>query len=120
MWQILLSKKLFIYPACTRIVFTNGRADYQAIQDVREHQLDMTQWLEYFTHGLVTQLKEVKTQAERIIKADLILSTASMSAIKERTQNVLEYLLASGKATLQECEKVLFIPRLPCSVILNY
>ena len=92
--------------------YDRNRQDYyQAIQSVRHHQMDMTEWLEYFTEGLATQLKEVRIQAEQIIKTDLILSTASKTEVKERTRKVLEYLLAHGKATLNECEQVLAIPR---------
>lgn len=92
--------------------YDRNRQDYyQAIQSVRNHQMDMTVWLEYFTEGLATQLKEVRTQAEQIIKTDLVLSTASKTEMKERTRKVLEYLLAQGKATLNQCEQALIIPR---------
>ena len=38
---------------------------YRALQEVRERDLDLTGWLEFFVDGLATQLAEVKAQGER-------------------------------------------------------
>ena len=48
----------------------NRRKYYDAIQSVRENDMDMTGWLEYFTEGLKNQLREVETKGEKSIKAD--------------------------------------------------
>ena len=37
-------------------------AFYWALQGVREHDMDLTGWLEFFTAGLATQLDEVKVR----------------------------------------------------------
>ena len=48
------------------------QAFYQAIQSVREQNMDLTGWLEFFTKGLATQLHEVKTRGEQVIRVDVL------------------------------------------------
>ena len=43
-----------------------------ALQGVREADMDLTGWLEFFVTGLATQLQEVKTRGEQAIRADVI------------------------------------------------
>ncbi|WP_026259852.1 Fic family protein [Desulfobacter curvatus] len=38
---------------------------YKTIQSVRENDMDMTGWLDYFITGLETQMIEVKARGER-------------------------------------------------------
>jgi hypothetical protein len=49
---------------------------YAALQQVRV-DLDLTGWLEYFVHGLATQLAEVRTRVEIAIRSDVIAPTIS-------------------------------------------
>lgn len=44
---------------------------YAALQQVRV-ELDLTGWLEYFVHGLATQLAEIRTRGEIAIRSDVI------------------------------------------------
>ncbi|MEI6422211.1 MAG: Fic family protein, partial [Lentisphaerota bacterium] len=41
-------------------------AFYRALQGVREHDMDLTGWLEFFVKGLSTQLDEVKVSGEHV------------------------------------------------------
>ncbi|MEI6424180.1 MAG: Fic family protein, partial [Lentisphaerota bacterium] len=41
-------------------------AFYRALQCVREHDMDLTGWLEFFVKGLSTQLDEVKVSGEHV------------------------------------------------------
>ena len=50
---------------------------YDAIQSVRENEMDMTTWLEYFTEGLSSQLAEMKTKGEKAIKWDALFDRKS-------------------------------------------
>jgi Fic family protein len=45
---------------------------YKAIQSVRENDMDMTCWLEYFVNGLATQLQEVQNRGQQVIKLDIL------------------------------------------------
>jgi Fic family protein len=49
-------------------------AFYRAIQSVREQDMDLTGWLEFFVGGLATQLAEAKARGERAIRRDVLVS----------------------------------------------
>jgi len=51
----------------------NRRSYYNAIQSVRNEEMDMTFWLEYFVDGLKRQMIEVKDKGEVAIKKEIIL-----------------------------------------------
>lgn len=53
---------------------------YRAIQSVREHDLDLTDWLEYFTFGLQWQLAEVQEKGETLIRMDVLAKKHKLSA----------------------------------------
>lgn len=82
-------------------------AYYKAIQSVRDHDLDLTSWLEYFVSGLSTQMREVQTKGEAVIKQDVLLGRARREGIKNRALDVLSFLLKQGKGTLADCEQEL-------------
>ncbi|MGA3327016.1 MAG: Fic family protein [Terriglobia bacterium] len=86
-------------------------AYYQALQSVREHAMDMTGWLEYFTEGLAAQMREVQVTAEHAIRQDLVLATARKKGLKKRPLALLAFLLSAGKATVADCERQLKVNR---------
>ena len=53
--------------------------------------MDLTGWLEYFTKGLATQMREVRDQGEREIRQDLIISKARKAGMNEGSVAVLSY-----------------------------
>jgi Fic family protein len=53
---------------------------YRAIQSVRERDLDLTEWLEYFTIGLGSQLAEVQEKGESLIRLDVLTSQHKLTA----------------------------------------
>lgn len=76
-------------------------AFYRAIQSVRERDMDMTGWLEYFAQGLATQLMEVKQRGERVIQRDVL---AREYALSERQAKTIDFVLEHGGLTIQEYE----------------
>ncbi len=84
---------------------------YKAIQGVREHGMDLTGWLEYFTDGLATQMREVQERGEKVIRRDVIVAKARKSGLRDRPLAVFAFLLDQGKGTIAECEKALKQPR---------
>jgi Fic family protein len=80
---------------------------YKAIQGVREKGMDMTGWLEYFTDGLSTQMREVQERGESVIKRDVVLAKARKAGLKDRPLAILAYILKSGRGTVAECESAL-------------
>jgi Fic family protein len=74
---------------------------YRALQHVRELDLDLTGWLEFFVEGLVTQLAEVRSQGERVIRRDVI---AQEHGLSERQARAVEYLLSHPELHIEELE----------------
>ena len=53
--------------------YDRNRQDYyQAIQSVRNNNMDMTAWLEYFTKALETQMHEIQYKGMRAIQLDVL------------------------------------------------
>lgn len=75
---------------------------YDAIQSVRNNNMDMTEWFEYFTEGLKNQLIEVKTKGEISIKKQVVIEKAKKLNLNERQQEVLLYLFEEKKASVEE------------------
>jgi Fic family protein len=65
---------------------------YRAIQSVRERELDLTEWLEYFTNGLRSQLAQVQAKGESLIRLDVLTNQHKLTA----RQRVAIELAADG------------------------
>ncbi|MDA3791385.1 MAG: Fic family protein [Desulfobacula sp.] len=76
-------------------------AFYKSIQSVRENDMDMTGWLEYFITGLQTQMVEVKERGEQVIRRDVLTQKHNLN---ERQTKAIEYLLQFGRLTIQDYE----------------
>jgi Fic family protein len=76
-------------------------AFYRALQGVREHDMDLTGWVEYFVTGLATQMSEVKQRGELVIRRDVLVR---MHGLNERQAVVLEALLERGPLGIEEVE----------------
>jgi Fic family protein len=74
---------------------------YEAIQTVRERDMDLTGWLEFFVGGLATQLEEVKTRGELVIRRDVIAREHSLNA---RQVLAVEHLLQAGSLDIRTFE----------------
>ena len=76
---------------------------YKKIQSVRENDMDMTGWLDYFITGLETQMIEVKERGEQVIRQDVL---AQKHNLNERQGKALGYLLQNSKLTIQDFEDI--------------
>ena len=76
---------------------------YGAIQHVRENNMDMTGWIEYFIEGLSTQLTEVRDRGEQAIRRDVLTKEHKLS---DRQSRALGYLLEHGRLTIQDYERL--------------
>ncbi len=80
--------------------YDRNRTDYyRAIQSVRNNNMDMTEWLEYFCSGLATQLQEVKEQGAYAIKRDVI---ASKNHLSIRQIRALDHVFKKGSLSIQD------------------
>jgi len=64
-------------------------AFYAAIQGVRQAEMDLTGWLEFFTSGLATQMQETVERGEQVIKTDLL---AQKYRLNDRQVAAVAYL----------------------------
>ncbi len=113
---------------CTLILYQNGydfkklfslseyydkdRAGYyEAIQSVRENEMYMTYWLEYFTEGLKNQLIEVRAKGEKAIKKEIIIEKAKKFNLNERQQKILLLLLKKERVSVEEMRNILNLVR---------
>jgi len=76
---------------------------YRKIQSVRENDMDMTGWLNYFITGLETQMIEVKERGEQVIRRDVLVQKYGLN---ERQGKAIKFLLARGKFTIKNFEKL--------------
>ena len=76
-------------------------AFYEAIQSVRDRDMDMTDWLEYFVRGLATQLTEVKQRGEWVIHRDVLVHEHKLT---DRQAKALGYAIEHGGLTIQDFE----------------
>jgi Fic family protein len=78
-------------------------AFYRAIQGVRENNMDMTGWLEFFVEGLSNQLAEVKKRGEQAIRRDVLIKEHGLS---DRQGKALGHILENDSVTIQDFERL--------------
>ncbi len=76
-------------------------AFYRAIQSVRENNMDMTGWVEYFVEGLITQLAEVRERGEQAIRRDVLVKEHRLS---DRQAKALGHILEHSSLTIRDFE----------------
>jgi len=81
-------------------------AYYQAIQSVRNNDMDMTGWLEYFVTGLRSQMAEIQQKGEQLIKQDAALQKIKKAGLNARQGKAIKYLLRNGTISVNEYQSV--------------
>lgn len=76
-------------------------AFYEAFQAVRENDMDLTVWLDYFVTRLETQMVEVKHRGQIVIRRDV---PAQKHHLNERQGKAVGHLMQHGKLTIQDFE----------------
>ena len=76
---------------------------YRALQAVRENDLDMTCWIEYFITGLSTQMKSVVELGERAIRADMLIREKQLN---NRQAKALRFMLEHETMGIKEYKKL--------------
>jgi Fic family protein len=79
---------------------------YNAIQSVRNRNMDMTIWLEYFVDGLRSQMNEIQAKGEQLIKQDVKLQKMKKIGLNMRQEKALKRLIVSGSITVKEYQDV--------------
>jgi len=70
---------------------------YKKIQSVRENDMDMTGWLDYFIIGLETQMIEVKERGEQVIRRDVLVQKHGLNERQGKALGYLKYSPSIGQ-----------------------
>lgn len=83
--------------------YDRNRANYyKAIQSVRDKNMDMTVWLEYFSKALETQMHEIQLKGTYAMKLDILVAKHKLS---KRQKQILQQLLETNEDfTIQQYE----------------
>jgi Fic family protein len=79
---------------------------YKAIQSVRNNNMDMTAWLEYFAIGLHSQMTEIQAKGELLIKQDSRLQKIKKIGLTVRQEKAVKHLIIKGKITVNEYQDI--------------
>ncbi len=72
---------------------------YQAIQGVRDADLDLTGWLEFFSEGLATQLQEIKERGVIAIRTEVV---AREHGLNQRQADILDLLVVQKRQSMEQ------------------
>ncbi|MHB8278986.1 MAG: Fic family protein [Candidatus Humimicrobiaceae bacterium] len=89
----------------------NRRSYYDALKNVNQDTLDLTEWLEYFTEGVATIIKAVKDKVIGLSKGVKILKDKGQIALSERQMKIVEYIINNNKITTGQIAKMFAISR---------
>lgn len=93
-------KKLF---SISQFYDRDRKAFYRALQNVRESDMDLTGWLEYFTEGLSVHMIEVADRGKQAIRKELISRKYDLS---NRQELLVGFLLEHLTMNVQDAEVI--------------
>ena len=76
---------------------------YNAIQAIRENNMDMTVWLEYFVEGFLFQMNEVMTAGKKVIGKDALVEKYSLS---DRQGVIIEHILENESLVPKDFDRL--------------
>ncbi len=76
---------------------------YKAIQSVRNNNMDMTGWLEYFVKGFLFQMNLVMDIGKKVIFKDALIQDYNLS---QRQGVIIEHILENGKLFPKDFEEL--------------
>ncbi|VVB92738.1 Fic/DOC family protein [uncultured archaeon] len=90
---------------------SDRNAYYNALKSVDPKTLDLTQWLEYFTDGVLLSISKVKEKVLQLSLEGHKKAARGQIALTEKQTNVVEYIISNGRITSGEIQKMLKISR---------
>ncbi|MBI5399508.1 Fic family protein [Candidatus Saganbacteria bacterium] len=89
----------------------NRQAYYDALQYIDPQTRDLTQWLEYFTEGVMVQMNKLRAKIDRLAREPIFGQLKGRVILKERQWKALEQLQETKEITNLEYQKVSGITR---------
>ena len=84
---------------------------YKALKNVDQKNLDITDWLEYFTEGVAVSIKAVKDKVIGLSKDIKFLKEKGQIALTERQMRIVEHILQNNRVNASNISKILGISR---------
>jgi Fic family protein len=79
---------------------------YQAIQTVRNNNMDMTAWLGYFVEGLRSQLEEINEKGKKIIGSEKVVKALARYNLNLRQEKIIRYLFVNEQINNEQCQRL--------------
>ena len=87
------------------------RSYYDALKNINQDTLDLTEWLEYFTEGVTTIIKAVKDKVIGLSKGIKILKDKGQISLTNRQMKIVEYIINNDKISSGQVAKMFDITR---------
>jgi Fic family protein len=79
---------------------------YQAIQSVRNNNMDMTAWLGYFVEGLRSQMEEINEKGKKIIGSEKLVKALAQYNLNLRQEKIIRYLFVNEQINNEQCQRL--------------
>jgi Fic family protein len=79
---------------------------YQAIQSVRNNNMDMTVWLGYFVEGLHSQMEEINEKGKKIISSEKVVKALAHHNLNLRQEKIIRYLFVNEQINNEQCQRL--------------
>ena len=75
------------------------RSYYAALNKIDQNTLDLSEWLEYFTEGVMVSINAVKDRVIGFSKDIKVLKERGQIALTEKQMKIVEWIIQKGKIT---------------------
>jgi len=86
-------------------------AYYRVLNSIDQKTLDLTEWIEYFTDGVLLSLTKVKEKVLQLSLEKHKKDSKGQLALTEKQIKVIEHMLLNGRITSGEIQKMFKISR---------
>ena len=90
---------------------SDRNAYYNALKSVDQKTLDLTEWLEYFTDGVLLSISKVKEQVLQLSLEKHKKEAEGQIAITGKQTKIIEHLISNGRITSSEIQNMFEISR---------
>lgn len=86
-------------------------AYYKALNSVDPETLDLTQWIEYFTDGVLLSISKIKEKVLQLSIEKHKKGARGQVALTEKQTKIIEQIISNGRITSGQIQKMLKISR---------
>ncbi|MEO0095921.1 MAG: Fic family protein [candidate division WOR-3 bacterium] len=90
---------------------SDRKAYYDALKNVSQKSFDLTNWLEYFTDGVLLSVSKVKEKILQLSIEKRKQKGKGQIALTERQMKIVEFIYNNGKITSSDIQKMFKITR---------